>query len=73
MGGLLDTLGELIGGVGYALDTPGALVRGALSGRIGERASGKDLLSSLGLLNEDSGFLGDVAGYYDVLHSPASK
>lgn len=35
----MSVLGDLIGGVGYALDTPGALMRGALEGRPGERAS----------------------------------
>lgn len=49
MNPLLDALGS----VGYALDTPGALLRGALAGRAGERASGQDLLSSYGLSSAD--------------------
>ena len=32
----------------YALDTPGAYARGALSGRLGRRASGEDVLRSWG-------------------------
>ncbi len=49
---------DLLGDVGYALDTPGAYLRGALSGQVGQRASGQDMLGSWGL---DAGPLGGMA------------
>ncbi len=49
---------DLLGDVGYAADTPGAYLRGALSGRLGERAAGEDMLNSWGL---DGGPLGGMA------------
>jgi hypothetical protein len=50
---------DLLSGLGYALDTPGALTRGLLTGRPGERASGEDLLRALGI--EDAGWLANTA------------
>lgn len=55
----MDTLLSLIESLGYALDTPGAYTRGLLSGRPGERASGRDMLRSWGI--EDPGFWGGTA------------
>jgi len=56
---------DLVGTAGYALDTPGALSRGVLAGRPGERASGRELLEAWGLLGENQPGLdaGDVAGF----------
>jgi hypothetical protein len=54
MNWLLDALGD----AGYALDTPGAYLRGALAGRPGERASGEELLSGYGV---DAGPWGGMA------------
>lgn len=51
--------------VGYALDTPGALLRGLLAGRPGDRVSGRDLLTSWGLTsaNDPNRWeLADIAG-----------
>lgn len=45
----MNALMDALDGIGYALDTPGAYLRGALSGRFGERASGQEMLSSLGM------------------------
>jgi len=45
---------DILEGVGYALDTPGAYTRGALAGRPGERVSGSDLLSTYGWENDTS-------------------
>lgn len=58
MNPLLDALST----ASYALDTPGALLRGALSGKLGERASGQDLLSSYGLSSQDDPW-GGVKGF----------
>jgi len=66
-------LWDVLEGLGYALDTPGALTRGALSGRLGERASGRDMLESWGVLgaNQDGFDAGDVAGFgADMLFDP---
>ena len=49
----MNPLISALGSVGYALDTPGALLRGALAGNIGSRASGQDLLSAYGLSDEN--------------------
>lgn len=70
---LLDAIGSALSGAGYVLDTPGALLRGALSGRIGERASGRDMLESWGMLdpNQEGFDAGDVAGFgADLLFDP---
>lgn len=60
----MNPLMEMLGNVGYALDTPGAYLRGGLSGRLGERASGRDMLESWGALdpNEEGLDWGDAAG-----------
>ena len=39
---------EALGGIGYALDTPGAYFRGLLAGRPGERVSGEELTGGAG-------------------------
>jgi len=55
------SLWDVIGGVGYALDTPGALLRGLLAGRPGKRVSGRELL---GLSENKPGLdSGDIAGF----------
>lgn len=58
-------LADIINGTFYALDTPGALTRGVLSGRPGERVDGRDFLESWGAVgpNQAGLDLGDVAGY----------
>ncbi len=58
---LLDALGS----VSYALDTPGAYLRGALSGKLGERASGREMLQNWGVAGEDQPGLdwGDIGGF----------
>ena len=71
---MMDTLLSLLSGVGTVLDTPGALTRGAI-GNVGDllhwqdrspmRASGRQMLESLGLLdaNDENRFeAGDVLG-----------
>lgn len=60
-----DPVLELLSGLGYVLDTPGALTRGLLSGRPGERASGRDMLESWGVLgaNQEGLDWGDAAGF----------
>lgn len=55
---MLDILNDLA----YAADTPGAYLRGVLGRRPGTRMSGREMLESLGLVNQDSGMLGDAAG-----------
>ncbi len=56
---------DALSGVGYALDTPGAYLRGALSGRPGERASGREMLQNWGVAGENQPGLdlGDVGGF----------
>jgi hypothetical protein len=54
MNALLDAIGD----IGYALDTPGAYLRGALGGQIGNRMSGEEMLSSYGM---DAGPIGGFA------------
>ncbi len=49
---------DAIGDVGYLMDTPGAYLRGALSGQLGNRASGEDMLQSWGV---DAGPVGGMA------------
>lgn len=47
----------------YWLDTPGSYLRGALAGRMGERASGRQLLEAWNLLRpEDQGLGASAAG-----------
>jgi len=67
------SLADIVGGVGYALDTPGALLRGALAGAPGTRKSGRELLETYGLLGQNTEGLdaGDVAGFAaDVVLDP---
>ena len=73
--GLMDILSDVFGGVGYALDTPGALTRGLLAKgadafagreiRDDWRASGRDLLEATGIAgpNQEGLDFGDVAGF----------
>ncbi len=58
----MNPLLDAFSAAGYALDTPGALLRGALSGKFGERASGQDLLSSYGLSSPDDPY-GGLKGF----------
>lgn len=60
-----QTILGAIQGLGYAADTPGALLRGALSGRPGSRASGRDLLQAWNLVGSDKPGLdvGDALGF----------
>ncbi len=55
---LLDALST----AGYIADTPGAYMRGALSGRLGERRSGQELLTDYGLSSADDPW-GGVKGF----------
>lgn len=68
----MNPLLELLSGVGYVLDTPGALLRGALSGKVGERATGREMLDSWGVTNSsDDGFGSDAAGFAaDLIADP---
>src|SRR5690606_29549719 len=50
MNELLQAILSGVGAVGETLDAPGAYLRGALSGRLGERASGREMLESWGAL-----------------------
>lgn len=61
----MGVLQDIIGGVGYALDTPGAYTRGALAGKLGQRVSGRDMLQSWGAVGPDKQGLdwGDAAGF----------
>ena len=64
---------DVIGELAYILDTPGALMRGGLAGRLGERASGRDMLEAWGVLgaNQEGLDFGDVAGFgADLLADP---
>lgn len=68
-------LWDVLSGVGYALDTPGALTRGVLAGRPGTRASGREMLEALGVLGPNQSGLdaGDVAGFgADMLVDPVN-
>jgi len=70
---LKNTMGGLEA-VGYALDTPGALLRGLLAGSPGSRKSGRELLTDWGLTkknNDKKWELADVAGFgADILFDP---
>src|SRR5207302_10152829 len=59
-----------LGDVGYALDTPGAYLRGALAGRLGERSTGRDLLSRYGLTDESDPYGGLKGFAADALTDP---
>ncbi len=66
---------EVLDSIGYALDTPGALTRGLLSGRPGDRVGGREMLEEWGVLGDNQeGFdWGDVAGFgADVLVDPTN-
>jgi hypothetical protein len=54
----MTTLMDIMSGAGYVMDTPGALMRGLLSGRPGERASGQEMIQSWG--GPDIGALGGM-------------
>lgn len=56
---------DLIDGVGYVLDTPGAYTRGLIAGRPGERVAGRDLLERYGIVgaNQEGLDAGDVGGF----------
>lgn len=60
-----DTFKHALEGIGYVLDTPGALTRGLLSGKPGERATGRQMLESWGAVGPDKPGLdaGDAAGF----------
>lgn len=62
---LLNAIMSGLETAGYVLDTPGALLRGLLAGRAGERVGGRELLETWGVLGENqAGFdAGDVAGF----------
>lgn len=69
------SLTDALSGAGYALDTPGALLRGILAGKPGMRKSGREMLESWGALGPNkAGFdAGDVAGFLaDVLVDPVN-
>jgi hypothetical protein len=56
---------DILSGVGYALDTPGAYTRGALAGSPGKRKSGREMLEALGLAGREEGKwdMGDFTGF----------
>ncbi len=56
---------DALSGAAYLADTPGAYLRGALSGRPGERASGREMLQNWGVAGENQPGLdwGDVGGF----------
>lgn len=67
---MFDSILDALGVAGSALSAPGDYLRGALAGRLGERASGRDLLGSLGL-DPGDGFGGQLAGFgTEVLTDP---
>lgn len=73
MSPLLEAILSGVGYVGEALDAPGAYLRGAMSGDLGERRSGREMLEAWGLLgeNEEGLDFGDVAGFgADMLVDP---
>ena len=64
----MSALSDFIGDVGYVADTPGALFRGLLAGRAGERVSGSELLPDS--LRDDS-LLSSILGFgANVLADP---
>lgn len=57
----MPSLMELLGDIGYALDTPGAYTRGLLAARPGERVSGRELFGlEEGTGNEILGLLAEI-------------
>lgn len=70
---MFEPLLEALGAVGYALDTPGAYLRGLLAGDLGQRRSGREMLEKWGIIDPNqAGFdPGDVAGFgAEVLLDP---
>ena len=76
---LLNRTGQFVETVGTVLDTPGAIVRGALAGKPlsgfstspESRVSGEDLLSAYGILPDNTYGLGTLAGFAtEVLTDP---
>lgn len=62
---------DVIGGIGYALDTPGAYTRGLLANRPGERVSGRDLVAPMFGENRPGFDAGDIPGFLaDILVDP---
>lgn len=57
-------LWDILEWAGYIADTPGALTRGALAGRPGQRVGGREMLEDWGLLgaNQEGIDTGDVLG-----------
>lgn len=63
----------MLSDIGYAVDTPGALLRGLLAGKPGARKSGREMLESWGALgpNKEGFDSGDVAGFLaDLIVDP---
>ena len=57
----MPSLMELLGDIGYAVDTPGAYARGLLAARPGERVSGRELFGlEEGTGNEILGLLAEI-------------
>lgn len=70
---LTDAILSGLGTAGYVLDTPGAYLRGLLSGNPGERVSGRDMLGTWGRAlgapdDFDPGFVGGLAA--DIATDP---
>lgn len=69
---------QLLGSGLETLNAPGAYIRGALGGQIGEQISGRDMLENWGLIgpNTDQGWIpdaGDLAGFAaDLVTDPLS-
>lgn len=59
---MFETIGDALGGLGDLASAPGDYLRGALSGRLGERAGGRDMLASWGL-DPGDGLGGRIAGF----------
>lgn len=49
----MSMFSDALGGIGYALDTPGALTRGLLSGQAGSRVSPRELLQNWGAIGDE--------------------
>ena len=74
---VLQSVGELTGGtlsrIGDALALPDDLFRGAISGRAGERVTGRELLRNAGLIGQEDNWGNFVAGLgADILTGPTS-
>ena len=65
------SLMDVIGGIGYALDTPGAYTRGLLAGKPGQRVSGRELVEPVFGENKEGFDAGDIPGFLaDILVDP---